>query len=205
MNNKDFTLAEQFSHITRLLFKERLRSFKTSGGPDAWRKRLLGLVKAHPGMTLKKLSGMLNHRMPAGEELLLGLEKKGYVAMKPVDGSEDKVLELTELGQKEAAEYPDLNGVFDVLSDEEKAAMSGFLTRITEELKKKAGTDENSGADPDEEWFAGIHGMCGIAGFNHMRKLHEYFLSRKGPRGRFWGGPDSHGAFGGCNFWNEEI
>jgi hypothetical protein len=48
MNNKNSALAEQFSYMIRLLFKERIRSFKASGGkPDAWRKRLLGLIKAH--------------------------------------------------------------------------------------------------------------------------------------------------------------
>jgi Mn-dependent DtxR family transcriptional regulator len=53
-------------------------------------------------MTLEKLSGMLNPRIPAGEELLLGLEKKGYIEMKPIDGSDDRMVELTELGRKEA-------------------------------------------------------------------------------------------------------
>ena len=205
MNNKDLNLAEQFSHITRLFLKERLCSFKASGGPDAWRKRLLGLIKAHPGMTAKKLTKLINHHMPAGEELLLGLEQKGYVAMKPVDGAIDKTVELTELGRKEAAEYPDASDVLSVLSDEEKAAMSGFLTRVTDELEKKAGKDGDCGSHPEEEWFAGFRGMCGIAGFDRMRKLHEYFMSRKGPHGHFSGNTDFHNAFGGCNFWDEEI
>ena len=200
MNDKDFTLSEQFSHIFRLLFKERLHRCKKGGGkPDAWRKRLLGMIQMHSGMTLKKLCGMLNRRMPAGEELLLGLEKKGYVVMKPIDGSNDRIVELTELGQKEAAAYPDLKDVFDVLSGDEKEVMSGFLSRITEELKKNSGTDGDSGHDSNEEWFADFRRMCGIAGVDRMRNLHEYFRFRKGPHDD----PYLCGAFRGCNFWNE--
>ncbi len=82
--------------------------------------------------------------------------------------------------------------------------MSGFLTRMTDELKKKAGPEGDFGSGQDEEWFASLRGMCGVIGFNRMRKLHELFLSRKGPHGRFSGGPDFHNACG-CNFWDEEI
>lgn len=196
MNNKDLTLNEQFARITRLLFRERLRSVQT-GGTDDWRKRLLGLIKAHPGTTLKELSEMLNRRMTMGEELLLGLEKKGYVAMKPVDGSDDKIVELTELGLKEAAEYQGLGDALTVLNDDEKDILGGFLTRMIDALQKKDRANENPGSDLEEEWLAGFRDMGGPNAFQHMRKLHELFLLRKGPHGRYPYGCDPRTAFRG--------
>lgn len=184
MNDKDFALNEQFSRMSHLLLKERLRSFQASG-PDGWRKRLLALIKAHPEMTMKELIEILSRRMPAGEELLLGLEQKGYIAIKPIDSSDDKAVELTELGLKEVAEYQSLSDVWSVLSDDEKTALGGFLARMIDELQKKAGSEEDSDFDRNEEWVARLRGMCDHDGFNRMRKLHEHFMSRKGPHGHY--------------------
>ncbi len=186
MNDKDFALNEQFSRVTRLLLKERLRSFQASG-PDGWRKRLLMLIKAHPEMTMKEQIEMLGRRMPAGEELLLGLEQKGYIAIKPIDSSDDKAVELTELGLKEVAECQSLSDVWDVLNDDEKTVLSDFLARMIDELQKKAGSGEDPDFDRNEEWVARLRGMCGHDGFNRMRKLHEHFM--KGPYGHY---PEDH-------------
>ncbi|MGE4354692.1 MAG: hypothetical protein AB7D36_11490 [Oscillospiraceae bacterium] len=49
---------------------------------------------------------------------------------------------------------------------DEKAVISGFLTRIINELKKRAGTDEAPGVDRNAEWLAEIRDMCGITGFD---------------------------------------
>lgn len=191
MNDKDFALNEQFSRVTRLLLKERLRSFQASG-PDGWRNSLLALIKAHPEMLMKELIEMLGRCMPAGEELLLGLEQKGYISLKSIDGSDDKAVELTELGLKEVAECQNLSDAWDVLSDDEKTVLSGFLARMIDELQKKAGSDE--GFDRDEEWVARLRGMCGHDGFNRMRKLHEHFM--RGPYGHYPEDRD-HRAFWG--------
>ena len=189
MENKEYTLAEQFARTARLLLKQRMEEFREGGDvPDAWRKRLLGLIKARPGITEKELVKLLGHRMNAGEELLLGLERKGYVVLKPVEGKDGKTVELTELGLKEAAEAPDFGAAFDVLSAEEKAAMHSYLGRVAQELEKKAGSgDEGWGFD--REHFMNLRGMLGAIGPEHMWKLHQAFRSGRDPRG-------------GCGFWD---
>ena len=179
MENKDLNLSEQFARATRLLMRERLRSFKESGGTDAWRKRLLGYIKTHPGATEKELIKLLERRMSGAEELLLGLEKKGYIVTKGTGNG--KTVELTEMGAKEAADYPGIGEAFQVLDDAEKAAFGDYLGRVIAELEKKAGKGD------DWEDLPGFWGMGG-SGLDHMRRLHEFFR-----------GKDSHG---GCGPWD---
>lgn len=186
MENKNFTLTEQFARTGRLLLREGIRGFREgTNEPDAWRKRLLGLIKAKPDLTAEALVKLINHRMSAGEEVLLGLEKKGYVVLKPIEGSDDKAVELTELGHKEAA-LPDLDSAFSVLTEEEQLAMSGYLARVITELEKKSGPDDDDWGFGHER-FAHLRGMMGAMGPARMWKLHEAF--RAGcPEGDFHGG-----------------
>ncbi|MEL7602746.1 MAG: hypothetical protein AAGU77_06275 [Bacillota bacterium] len=195
-NNRELTaesgLTEQFARLAYLLRRERLRGFLEGGREDAWRKRLLHMIHMHAGIKAKELTALLSRRMPAAEELLLGLEQKGYIAYKPVEGSEDKVVELTDLGKREAAEYMEFGGAFDVLSDDEKAALTGYLARINAELQKKAGADGDADDFPPDFW-----GMPGGAGHDRMHKLHEFFLRRMDKRGPFGGGFDPRCGWGG--------
>ncbi len=193
MKNNDINLTEQFGRAARLLMRQRLRDAKEdSGKPDAWRKRLLGLIKARPGIMDKALVKLLNRRMDAGEELLLGLEKKGYVVLKPAEGSDGKAVELTEKGEKEAADYMDPGAAFNVLSDEEQAAMSGYLSRVIEALEKETGVK----GDEMDEGFMGLRGMLGAFGPGGMRKLHRHFAGSC---------PDGFDPRGGYGPWGREF
>lgn len=188
LENKELTtesdLTEQFGRLLYLLRRERLRGFMGGTREDAWRKRLLHMIGMHPGIQAKDLIALLSRRMPAAEELLLGLEQKGYIVHKPVEGAKDTVVELTDLGKQEAAEYMNLGGALDALSDEEKTAMSGYLSRINAQLQKKAGTDGDADDFPADFW-----GMPDAAGHERMHKLHEFFLRRMADkRGPFGGG-----------------
>lgn len=202
MNDKEFEnkelttesgLPEQFARLLYLIRRERLRGFMEGGHENAWRKRLLHMIGMHTGVKAKVLTDLLSRRTPAAEELLLGLEQKGYIVYKSAEGSDDKVVELTELGKKEAAEFMELGGAFDVLSEEEKAAMGGYLARINAQLQKKAGADGDPGDFPPEFW-----GMPDAAGHDRMHKMHEFFLRRMmDKRGPFGGGFDPRCGWGG--------
>jgi DNA-binding MarR family transcriptional regulator len=182
-------LTDQFARLAHFLRREKMRSFLDGDREDAWRKRLLHMIKMHPGMKAAELTAQLSGRMPAAEEVLLGLAHKGYIIFEA--GSSEKTVELTDLGKKEAAEFIELGGAFDVLSEEEKTTMAGYLARINAELQKKAGSDGEV-----DDMFPGFGGMQDGAGFDRMRKLHEFFMRRmekRGPHGGFdprcgWGG-----------------
>ena len=192
-NSKDLTaqagLTEQFARLMHFLRREKMRSFLDGDREDAWRKRLLHMIKMHPGMEAAELTAQLGRRMPAAEEVLLGLAHKGYIVYEA--GSSEKVVELTDLGKKEAAEFMELDGAFDVLSEDEKATMAGYLARMNAELQKKAGPIGEA-----DDIFPGFSGMQDGAGFDRMRKLHEFFMrkmEKRGPHGGFdprcgWGG-----------------
>ena len=199
MNNREFEngkdlaaeagLTEQFARLTYFLRREKMRSFLNDDRENAWRKRLLHMIKMHPGMKAAELTAQLGLRMPAAEEVLLGLGHKGYIVYEA--GSSEKVVELTDLGKKEAAEFMELGGAFDVLSEEEKTTMTGYLARINAELQKKAGANDEA-----DDIFPGFWGMQDGAGVDRMRKLHEFFMrkmEKRGPHGGFdprcgWGG-----------------
>ena len=192
-NGKELTaeagLTEQFARLAYYLRREKMRSFLDGDREDAWRKRLLHMIKMHPGMKAAELTAQLGRRMPAAEEVLLGLAHKGYIIFET--GSSEKTVELTDLGKKEAAEFMELGGAFDVLSEEEKTAMAGYLARVNAELQKNAGPDSEA-----DDMFPGFSGMQDGAGVDRMRKLHEFFMhkmEKRGPHGGFdlrcgWGG-----------------
>jgi DNA-binding MarR family transcriptional regulator len=185
MENKELNLTEQFGRLMRLMMKKRLRGAKESmGKPDAWREMLLGMIKAHPGITEKELIKRIECRMHAGEELLLGLEKKGYIAFIPAQGSDDRTVALTMLGEKTAADHAGMGAAFGVLSEEEQALMQGFMARILAELEK--------GEKGDEAFDVPFMGW-GMGGPERLRHLRAFF----GGRGGCWPeGPNPRDGFG---------
>ena len=164
MSNQDFNLSEQFFRVVHLLLKERFSGIReTVCDPDAWRKRLLGLIKANPDITRKELIKLLNRRTHTGDELLQGLEKKRYFVFEPINGSDDETFRLTELGLKEADAGPNFAMAFDVLDSDEKKALSACLERVIKELEKKV--EPGGGADRDSENMMDCMGPGRMAGF----------------------------------------
>jgi DNA-binding MarR family transcriptional regulator len=196
MTNEELTLSEQFMKMGRLLMSSRLRHLDDGAAPELWRKRLLGLIKAQPGLTAAKLTELLRRRTPAGEEVLLGLEKKGYIELASGDGPGERVVTLTELGQKEAAGYPAFDEAFDVLGEDEQATMRASLSRVLDELERQAAEEDGDGRGPEDGWFPGFPPVGGSAGLARMRKMHALWASRKGPGGRCRGDFESGGTFG---------
>ena len=197
MSNDKLTLNEQFLKLGHLVMKTRLRQIDDSPEPDFWRKRLLGLIKTHPGLTMSELTELLGRRIPAGEELLFGLEKKGYIEVTAKDGAVEKIVALTELGQKEAAGFPAFDEAFSVLSEDEQATMRAYLSRVIDELERKAADESADDNCPTDGWFSGPMHMGGLAAWARMRGMHAMFRSGKEPDRRCPDGFCPGGTFGG--------
>lgn len=178
----EMTLREQLITLSHLMVKERMASGghpEEGMGKDAWRGRLLMMIQAKPGVTMQELMRMGGRRMPMTEELLLGLAKKGYLTLTPMEGNTDQTVQLTELGQKEAGATAPGASALDALTPEEQQTLSGYLSRMTDALREKM--DDGDMPDlPEMEgmWMGGAFGGMGRGGMPFSRP----FMDRHGPR-----------------------
>lgn len=189
----NLNLTEQMMRMIFLLGKERVRLWKdndNSNAKDSCRKRLLGMIQAHPGKNEKDLIRLLGRRLSHPEEIIEGLVKDGYITVAAAGDGEDKTVVLTELGGKEAASMmPDPDRAFQVLNDEEKARMSGYLDRIIENLAADDGEEEDCSGFPGCGWrdgmFPGDADSSDFRGFGNAQRLRGVFGNREDFRGWF--------------------
>lgn len=188
--NTNATLYEKVATMQHLLMKRRMVGARGGhGGPavDPMRGqgRILALLKMKDGVSTKDMSNVLGIRTSSLNEVLSKLEGKGYIER--VQSEEDgrvMVVKLTDKGR--AVEQPSFGdgagGVFDCLTDEEKASFGAYLDRIIAELENELG-------------------QLGGEGFETLRREREEsfrrFFGRDVPTGDGDGFPP-FGGFGGA-------
>ena len=189
---KDDQLLEKLLRVQWLMHRyhqQKLREYGPMGNPYRGQGRILALLKLRPEISQKDLGYLLDMRPQSLGELLMKLERSGYITRMPSE--EDKRvlnIHLTEEGEKaaeQAGQRPDHGGLFDCLSDEEQETLGVLLGRIINSLEQQLGdTHEGEGSD----W----RGPCGHphGPFDpRMRLLHG-----RPPFG--WGGMPDRPPFG---------
>ncbi len=163
MDYNNLALHEQCARIARLLMQERLAHHPENSDLNAGRHRLLALTAAYPGVTENDLVSLLAHRTPAARDVLAGVEAKGYLTLRAKKGSDERIVELTEAGQSEAALGSTLPDAFAVLSDEERKAVSDCMARVLNELERTVPTGGRSGQGIPWARLTALHGPWGVA------------------------------------------
>ena len=143
---------------------------------------MLSILKLKPEISQKELTYLLDMSKQALAELLAKLEKNGYVTREASEADRRSVIiRLTEAGAAVAGEMeetpPDMEKLFECLSEEEQNALADYLQRLIDRL------DEQSGGD-DEDW---------------RRHMKERFMERGHHFDDSFGGDRNHipGFFGG--------
>jgi DNA-binding MarR family transcriptional regulator len=148
--------------------------------------RVLSILKLKNEISQKDLGFLLNIRNQSLMELLVKLEKSGYITRRPSE--EDRrtmIVTLTEEG-KAAAEKgeggeTELDGIFNCLNEEETGKFTEYLDRLIAALEKELGRDE---IDESMENLAEIYEHMREAGFGFGLHGHGFH-----GRGKGFGGP----------------
>ncbi len=141
--------------------QQKHREYGPMGNPHRGQGRILTLLKMQPEISQKNLGYLLDMRPQSLGELLMKLERSGYITRTPSE--EDKRvlnIRLTKEGEeaaKQAGKEPDHADLFDCLSEEERETLEALLERVIDSLEQKVG-------DGQEEDGQAYHGPCGHTG-----------------------------------------
>lgn len=169
-------ISEQLQQLQLLMHRTSFQGFMGGGkfhNPHRGQGRILAILKIKPEISQKELSYLLNMSKQSLAELLVKLEKSGYITREPSD--DDKrvmTVRLTEEGAKAADDADDEEAeafkVFDCLTDEELQLFSEYLGRIIKKYEEQF---------PNED-------------FERRRKMMERFMMH---HGRDFRGHGCHG------------
>jgi DNA-binding MarR family transcriptional regulator len=140
------SLGEQFAYASRLLFRRNHRT-KHESFPFADRTRgqgrVLALLRLQPEISLKDLGTILGIRNQSASELVIKLEKAGYVTKTQASDDLRAVsITLTDKGRDaanaahEKSQEPE--DAFVCLSDEERSTLSECLAKIIATLQSES-------------------------------------------------------------------
>lgn len=171
MDEDKLSLREQFSRIHGLFHRYRMQNCHARGpmaDPYQGQGRILRLLQMRPEISQKDLSYLLGMRPQSLGELLAKLERGGFVTRTPMESDRRAMnIRLTEKGAEAANQIEppsDSDSFFASLSEEERAALSGYLDRIISDMEGKIGSEQDDSK-------CGCHGE---RGHGEPRRGHEY-------------------------------
>ncbi|MGE4488152.1 MAG: MarR family winged helix-turn-helix transcriptional regulator [Kiritimatiellales bacterium] len=168
MSDGKNNLYRQFVHLEWLLRRYQIRKFRENGpfsDPHRGQGRVLALLKLKPVISQKDLSRILDIRSQSLGELLIKLERNGYVTRASSE-KDRRIMEirLTDAGKKAAEQsepQPNEDQLFNCLSEEEQTNMSNYIARIISCLEKEYG-DDNAESVDRERHGPHVHGRRGF-------------------------------------------
>ncbi|MBO0447834.1 MarR family transcriptional regulator [Enterococcus ureilyticus] len=154
------TLMEQFLSLQAMMqryFMKRRREHGPFGNPHRGQGRVLNLLKLKPETTQKELSYLLDMRPQSLGELLVKLEKNGYISREPLESDRRvMVIRLTEAGRAAAENSKqDEETIFDVLSESEQEEFKSIMSKLLEALEAEIPEAERDFRGPH---MSGRHG-----------------------------------------------
>jgi DNA-binding MarR family transcriptional regulator len=175
-------------HLRRLQIKH-LREHGPMGTPFQGQGRILALLKLTPQISQKDLTQILDMRQQSLGELLMKLERQGFITRTPSEADRRGMdISLTEAGKAAADEDngpKDTASFFDCLTPEEKTNLGDYLKRLTQQLEQQMPTGEEHGLGRRHEFGEHHHhgpfhrdrrGMShGFGGFEHRFEREDPF------------------------------
>lgn len=149
-NNKD--LMDKLTKISLLLRKSNFnRNLKTLGDPCRGQSRVLSLLKSHPEINQKELSNLLGIRSQSLGELLVKLERNGYITRTQSD-SDRRILDIkltaegVEAANRLEKSQQDSVRLFDCFDLDDKDRLSALFDKLIDGLEKETA----DGYEPEE-------------------------------------------------------
>ncbi|MBP9478421.1 MAG: MarR family transcriptional regulator [Sebaldella sp.] len=145
MNKKTLNLFGQFARVEWLLHRYHQHNHRVHGpmgDPHRGQGRILALLKMQPEISQKDLVFLLDMRPQSLGELLMKLERAGYITRTPSEADRRVMnIKLTDEGAKVTEHQNSFEKLFNCLNEEEQEILSGYLNRITEGLEKQFSED----------------------------------------------------------------
>jgi len=177
-------LNKKLTRLQWLLRRYQLQNHAENGplaDSTSGQGRVLAVLRMQPEMTSKDLSFILGIRIQSLNELLIKLEKNGYINRVPSEiDKRVMVIFLTKKGEDEQPKDLDYSDMFDCLNTEEQIEFSGYLDRLIEAFEAQL-IDE--GDDDMFDWMNSARSRMGNERFERMMDMCN----------NMWGG----GFFGG--------
>lgn len=159
--NENVKLMEKFFRVGILLHRNHHpRDHEAFGDSCRGQGRVLSLLQSQPEISQKKLSTLLDIRSQSLGELLMKLERNGYIVRTPSEDDRRVMnIQLTPEGAAAAIrseeKQADSLKPFDCLHAEEKARLNDYLDRLVSELETGLGEEA---ADHPFKCHRGKHG-----------------------------------------------
>jgi DNA-binding MarR family transcriptional regulator len=169
MNDRRYELYELLARLESMRRAYHFRKWKARGpiaDPYRGQGRVLALLTLQDEISQSDLAYLLGMRSQSLGELLVKLEKSGYVTRKTSDSDKRVTLVgLTEEGKKAAADvtkYIDKYALFDSLDPEEQETLYQLLSRVAEAIERELGEggyshQQSEGEDPGGEYHNARH------------------------------------------------
>lgn len=172
----DIKLHEKLRRLQWLLHQYNTENYfnETMKNDSLEQNRVIKILKAKDGMTINELSYLSGSKESFLNELLVKLEKKGYIFFKNKENIE--IIYLTRKGYEENQVENEINEALSCLSKKEQDIFQEYINRIIESLDKEIGLehkwnkvfnniqfDEEYEEDKFEDLFD-MHEICKIYG-----------------------------------------
>ncbi|MBU3144866.1 MarR family winged helix-turn-helix transcriptional regulator [Clostridium sp. CF012] len=173
MNEMNNELYEKLSRLQWLRHKQHLRAHvegSLMADPTRGQGRILAMLKMQDGISTKDLSYMLGIRISSLNELLLKMEKSGYIAREPSEADKRVMLvKLTPKGKNEQQQELNPGDIFTCLSEEEQKAFADYLDRIMVVIETEIGVEVDG--DERDWWTRGGRERMGDEMFEHLAHM----------------------------------
>lgn len=178
-------LYEKLSRLQWLLQRYHMQNHSEHGpfaDPTRGQGRVLAMLKLQPEISTKDLSYLLGIRQQSLNELLNKLEKGGYIERTPSEADRRVMMvRLTEKGREGKQADPDISGIFDCLTEEERTFFGDYLDRVIAALEARVGSETSEEAM--EEWLRAARARVGDGIFEHMKAMRGGFRHEREGRG----------------------
>lgn len=136
------------------------------------RSNIMAVIAQRPGVTQKELAEILGVQPASVSELLIKLERKGFVKREKAEQDRRSVcVTLTQAGQEHLNRPEEgLSEPFQVLSEQEREQMAGILRKLLQDWQRRYPAEQGGrrGRQPPHK----AHGPDGET--NHMEGKHEF-------------------------------
>ena len=176
MNEIKDTVNGQLQQLQMLMHRTMFSHFRKTHNPHRGQGRVLAILKLKPVISQKELTYLLNMSKQSVAELVIKLEKSGYITRETSeDDKRVMTIRLTEEGVKAADNTDDSEPgnlkILDCLNDDELSVFSEYLGRIIRQYEDRFPDEDFEERRKYMENFMLAHGN----GFGHWQKTGHGF------------------------------
>ena len=143
MSDMHKSACEKVMHLNRLMRRNMFpRDLDPIMDKTRGQGRVMAILKIKSEISTRDLAFLMEIRQQSLNELLLRLERDGYVERVPSE--EDKrvmIVRLTEKGQQLNQDPFDAESIFDCLDEEELGSLNAILGKVIASLEEKCADD----------------------------------------------------------------